>query len=409
MLKSWFRCPSRRTTPVGVPQRRHPGPALSAATTVGLLGVLLGAGLSIALAGPLTPPPGPVTDTSQVPGLRFKHLGEIEPRTNVQTLPGSATALHVISAPGSYYLTANIVGVSGRHGIHIASDNVTLDLNGFSVIGVFGAGDAISQANTAIYHRNIEVRNGVIRSWPGSGINLQTDGSRFENLRISNNTLAGLNLNASVSVLVRGCTILDCQGGGLFSGNATIVENVSVVYTLTVGDAPGMSVADGSAVRHCTVRGVRGTGIFAGGSSTITDNTVSSARADGINVGQRSTVVRNTVTGSTNTGIVLSGAGCLVSDNTLSGNAQGSTTNGGIVSSQNNHRIDSNTLSSNGVGVRLTGNGSLITRNTFRQNTANYTISASNSLGPPVTVSLIGDISNSTNPNHAHPWANFIH
>lgn len=409
MLTRWFRALVRSAARAADIPRPRRGPSLRAAAALGLAGLLLGAGLSIALAGPLTPPPGPVTDTSQVPGLRYKHLGEIEPRINVQTLPGSATALHVITAPGSYYLSANVVGVAGRHGIHIASDNVTLDLNGFSVIGAVGAGDGITQPNTGVYHRNIEVRNGVIRSWPGSGINLQTDGSRFENLRLSNNTLAGLNLNGSLSVLVRGCTILDCQGGGLFAGNATIVEHVSVVYTLTMGDAPGMSVADGSAVRFCTVRGVRGTGILAGGSSTITDNTVSSARADGINVGPRSTVARNTVTGSTATGIVLSGAGCLVADNTLAGNAQGSTTHGGIVSSHNNHRIDSNTLSSNGVGIRLTGTGSLITRNTFRQNTANYTISASNSLGPPVTVSLIGDISTSPNPHHAHPWANFIH
>ena len=45
----------------------------------------------------------------------------IEPRTALTSVsaPGDATSLFVISIPGSYYLTGNIVGVSGKHGITI--------------------------------------------------------------------------------------------------------------------------------------------------------------------------------------------------------------------------------------------------------------------------------------------------
>lgn len=81
-----------------------------------------------ALAGDINPPPGSI-------GSTMKTLVEVEPRVAVQSLPGSATALHVISEPGSYYLTGNITGVADNRGIEVASDVVSIDLNGFSLVG----------------------------------------------------------------------------------------------------------------------------------------------------------------------------------------------------------------------------------------------------------------------------------
>jgi len=49
--------------------------------------------------------------------------------------PGDGTNTFIISAPGSYFLVGNITGESGKHGVSIQSDDVTLDLNGFAVIG----------------------------------------------------------------------------------------------------------------------------------------------------------------------------------------------------------------------------------------------------------------------------------
>src|SRR5690242_17557228 len=47
--------------------------------------------------------------------------GLAETRIPVESLPGSASALHVISAPGVYYLTGNVTGVSGKSAIDIQS------------------------------------------------------------------------------------------------------------------------------------------------------------------------------------------------------------------------------------------------------------------------------------------------
>ncbi len=86
-------------------------------------------------------------------------------RTSV-TLPGDATATRVISQPGLYYLSENLTGQAGKSGIRIDANGVTLDLGGFSLVGVAGSLDGI----TANLRNQISIHNGSIISWGGSGI-----------------------------------------------------------------------------------------------------------------------------------------------------------------------------------------------------------------------------------------------
>ncbi len=380
----------------------------STTTAAGLVAGLLSLLIAIPTlhAGPMTPPAGPVADTSTDPNLKFKTLGQIEPRTPVQSLPASLTSTYTITQPGSYYLAANITGEPGRHGILITASNVTLDLNGFALIGVTTAGDAIS---TLDFVRNIRVTNGSIRSWPGSGINVLGDNSRFDNLRISDCTLAGINTDTSLGTVITDCNILSCRGGGIYTGVASIVERNTVMNESTLGTGPGISVADASTVRNNTVRAARSTGIVTGGSCLVENNTVSKSGADGINVGTRSTVQQNSVAENAGSGIVLNGAACAALNNTLTNNAPGSTSAGGIVTTQNNSRIEANTLVGNGQGLRVTGLGNFIARNTARANQTNYTIGNSNAFGPIINVALLGDFGNNPNGNAIHPWANYSH
>lgn len=361
---------------------------------------------SSVFAGPMSPPTGPVADTSADPALKYKTLGQIEPRTAVQSLPASLTASYVITQSGSYYLTGNITGEAGRHGILITASNVTLDLNGFALIGITTAGDGVS---TLDFVRNIRVTNGSIRSWPGSGINVLGDNSRFDNLRISDCTLAGINTDTSLGTVITDCNVLSCRGGGIYTGVASIVERNTVMNESTLGTGPGISVADGSTVRGNTVRAARSTGIVTGASCLVENNTVSRSGGDGINVGTRSTVQQNSCAENAGSGIVLNGAACAALNNTLTNNAPGSTSAGGIVTTQNNSRIEANTLVGNGQGVRVTGLGNFIARNTARANQTNYTIGNSNAFGPIINVALLGDFGNNPNGNAIHPWANYSH
>ena len=73
-----------------------------------------------------------------------------------------------IDAGGSYRLTGGLVGVVGQDGIVISSDNVTLDLNGFSVIGVPASGNGISGLSV----KNVSLSNGTVRAWGLHGVDM---------------------------------------------------------------------------------------------------------------------------------------------------------------------------------------------------------------------------------------------
>lgn len=118
---------------------------------------------AVVTAGPLTPPAGPIAGT-------MKTISEVEPRTaiNAVNTPGDANSLYKITQPGSYYLTGNITGVAGKHGVEIAASGVTLDLNGFRLSGNSSTLDGI--AITQSQGRGIIIRNGTVELWGDCGI-----------------------------------------------------------------------------------------------------------------------------------------------------------------------------------------------------------------------------------------------
>src|SRR6185436_3266817 len=82
------------------------------------------------LAQGLLTPPG-------APAPTMKTLDQVQPRTPVSAFGTTLTA------PGSYYLTTNLLsGSSTGDGILVRANNVTIDLNGFSIISTNPAGTA---------------------------------------------------------------------------------------------------------------------------------------------------------------------------------------------------------------------------------------------------------------------------
>ena len=102
--------------------------------------------------GSLTPPGAPAPSG--------KTLTQVEPRTDIATLSGTATAVYTIAVPGSYYLTSNLAGAAGKDTISVTVTGVTIDLNGFSLQST----DVNRAAILATSGASLTVRNG--RLWP---------------------------------------------------------------------------------------------------------------------------------------------------------------------------------------------------------------------------------------------------
>jgi hypothetical protein len=171
-------------------------------------------------AGDLNPPAGPVSSS-------MKTLGEIEPRIAINGIntPGDALGLFKITQRGSYYLTGNITGVVGKDGIEIAASGVTLDLNGFDLLGVAGSWDGVHVTLGTL--TNIAVVNGSIRSWGGDGVDLGTNGAlncRVADLLASGNTGSGITTNNGSTIT--NCSAYQNTGTGISSGTSCTVSKL---------------------------------------------------------------------------------------------------------------------------------------------------------------------------------------
>jgi parallel beta-helix repeat protein len=383
-----------------------------------------------AVAGPLDPPVGPVSPSN-------KTLAEVQPRiaVNAVNTPGDNDAtpsLYKITQPGSYYLTGNITGVNGKRGIEIVASGVTLDLNGFDMVGVPGTFDAIQL--TDIGYSNITIRNGSIRSWSGNGVNLaQTNVQScvVEDLRVSGCALGGIkvaNLTRVSGCIVNGnifgtgisgangCTITNCAAWFTASGGGIAIQGAGVVSGCVAygNSGHGISVGAGCTITGCESQVNSASGITTADGTTVSGCAVNTNGGSGIAMGAGCKVSDCTVRASTVDGIVVT-ADCLVTGNVCTGNGTGGGTASGIHVTGNGNRIDGNTASGGPRGIDVGGTNNVIVRNTCRGNTGlNWNIVAANLFGTIVDRSapsgnaVIGNSATSTMASQ-DPWANFTH
>ncbi len=309
-------------------------PHTIAARSMSALTVL---GLSASLvAGPLNPPTGPITST-------YKTLTEVEPRVVVDATntPGDVDSVFRIDAPGSYYLTGNVTGVANASGIEIDADDVTLDLNGFTVSGVANAIDGVFVESA---HRGVTIRNGIVRGWGGSGVNGSSSFVRVERVHAISNAFRGIRLGNGSAVI--GCSAELNGNDGIslgsgtitgsrasanamhgFSGGAQVIitecwtrENTGFGYSLLNGGTVqqstsrndvlgGVIVIAGSSVIGCTVSNAGAVsggafGVYAGEHSTVSECTIDMTFGTGLLAERGSVVEACSVNDSDDDGIV---------------------------------------------------------------------------------------------------------
>ena len=388
------------------------------------LGVAVGGVLLFtagAHSGNLMPPAGPVAST-------MKTLAEIEPRIaiNAANTPGDADgspSLFKITQRGSYYLTSNITGVAGKNGIEIVASGVTLDLNGFDLLGVAGSLDGVGVSVADL--TNLAVVNGSARSWGWRGVNLAGFGSvncRVEGVLASGNALGGIlvGVDSTVTncaatsntfgiVAAQGSTVTNCSaynntGDGILAGDGSTV--ISCAASGNIGGS-GIRTANGGTISHCSASGNTGSGIFAGAGSTVTHCSANENTSNGILTDAGSTIADCSVRLNTLDGIFCT-EDCVIRGNTCSFNGN-SGDGAGIHAIGFGNRIEGNNCTRADRGIDVDGTGNIIIKNTCAINITNWTIVANNVVGPildrraPASAAINGNSApsslGSTDPN----------
>ena len=204
----------------------------------GVLALFVVAALTGVVSGGPLDPPGAPSATGTLP--------QVEPRSPIPPVGWNGTFPIVISEPGSYFLTRSLTGDGLHDGIHIAADNVALDLGGFTLLGDQQTHDGIQISGV---RSGIRISNGLIRNW-------------F--LGISGYAPTGDAQRTHVDHV----TALDNLGAGIALGFGSEITNCNAS-----GNHNGISLQYG-VVRGCHVRGNTNVGIYAGDLSLVEDNKV---------------------------------------------------------------------------------------------------------------------------------------
>jgi len=320
------------------------------------------------------------------PGPTMKSLDQIEARTPISSLP------YTITTPGSYYITTNLTGIFGANGININStppaENVTIDLNGFTLTGILGSLNGISTGNNG---HNYVIRNGTLRNWGVDGVNSYGSiNCRFEKLQFCNNVNIGLqagvgsvvtdceaysNIMAGVQVLtgdisrcvalnngvgiltLNGCVVSDSEasgntGDGINCGIGTIVRS-SAAYQ---NGGNGITTSNSCIVEDCTAYG-NASGIQAGQNSFVKDCVANGNQNGGIQTEDGSILDDCVATSNTNNN--FDAIGIQVGNNSTVKNCAASGNGRGILTINNSIVKDCNVSSNFAAGVEM-GNNSTV-------------------------------------------------
>lgn len=196
---------------------------------------------------------------------------------NQSTVIAAGGFPYKITQPGSYKLTGNLTPPAGVNGIDMLVDNVTLDLNGFSILGGwFGITGKNSEA----------VMNGTVKGVAQTGISLGSN-ARVERVMALNNGYNGV----------------DCGSGSLITANIATGNGHS-----------GIQEGGGSTITGNTASG-NDIGILAQSGSTLKGNTANGNTDGPYNDGRGIEVIcpvnvlENTAI-SNSSNLVVFGSGC---------------------------------------------------------------------------------------------------
>ncbi len=151
-----------------------------------------------------------------------------------------------ISKPGSYYLPRNLVSaLTSAPVVLVTASNVTLNLNGYSIIGPGGSGTSVGiEASQPV--SNVTVENGAITGIAGAALTLGSN-SEVSGMHIVGNS--GDGVDCASGCLISGNVIADNGGAGInLSDNTSGFQN-------NVLNGNGGGIVGGTSLGHNLVNG----------------------------------------------------------------------------------------------------------------------------------------------------------
>jgi hypothetical protein len=227
---------------------------------------------------------------------------------NQSTVMATGGFPYTITQPGSYKLSGNLTVPNINTGaIVIASDRVTLDLNGFALIGpaecpaptcAAGAGAAhgitAGTDTPAKGYSNITIRNGTVRGMGRDGIHVLGDSVLIEYVQVNNNLLSGIVVRSpgpdisQTNLILRYNNIQHNGSYGIKAYAGLITDN-----SISESGDPGISVQVGGGVvsRNLVTNGASYglslTGLVGYTGNTLTNNNAGGVQVSGgVNLGQ---------------------------------------------------------------------------------------------------------------------------
>jgi hypothetical protein len=135
--------------------------------------------------------------------------------------PGDAAGFPVkLSQPGSYILASNLTPPAGKGGITIASNDVTIDMNGFRLNGASVATTGISGGA----FESATIRNGTVAGFDANGIYGTGNNWIIQSMRVVGNGASGI--TCYTRCLVEDSNVSENGAAGIYIITGTILGNV---------------------------------------------------------------------------------------------------------------------------------------------------------------------------------------
>jgi len=203
--------------------------------------------------------------------------------------PANVALPIVIDEPGSYVLTGPVLDCIGcddapSSGIVISASDVTLDCNGFQIVG-----DPLNSLNGVFIDApftNVVIRNGTVRDWSNTGI-IGGGGVTLESMRVIGNGFqggAGIELASEARVI--NSVAQNNSGNGIFVGFGSYVEGCTAMGNGENGIETAIgAIANGSVLNDCIARNNGLVGLSLAGGTSARGCAASQNGSHGITLG----------------------------------------------------------------------------------------------------------------------------